>query len=95
MRVLTTVEKKKRGCPYCRDVIVERINGKPKTGCPFDECPYKVLDKYNSYEDFMQSEDSKILVDEFFTSVGGCDVLHSTDSKQKRLHSDGDAKVNL
>ena len=30
------------------------------TNCPYDECPYHVLDKYETYEEYVESEDSKI-----------------------------------
>lgn len=66
MRVVPPFEKKKRGCIYCKDMKPTRNRGLIRTGCPFDECPYHVLDKYDTYEQFMASEDSRILVDEFF-----------------------------
>jgi hypothetical protein len=28
--------------------------------CPHEECPYEVLDKYETYEDYLKSKDSKI-----------------------------------
>lgn len=70
MRKLKKSELYKRGCLYCMDMVsvfVERGKYGSKS-CPHEECPYKVLDKYETYNDFMKSEDSKILVDEFFDS---------------------------
>jgi hypothetical protein len=31
-----------------------------RTTCPHAKCPYTVLDKYDTYEAFMESDDSKI-----------------------------------
>lgn len=49
-------EKVKRGCNYC----AEARRGEHGSICPHDECPYTVLDKHETYEDYMKSEDSKI-----------------------------------
>lgn len=62
MRFLTVAEKAKRGCAYCTDMEYKystRSSGIRIT-CPHAECAYKVLDKYDTYEDFMKSKDSKI-----------------------------------
>lgn len=48
MRKLGKKEKKKRGCLYCLD----RKSGK----CKHDECPYRELDEYESYNDYLKSE---------------------------------------
>lgn len=71
MRVIALSEKKQRGCQYCTNVTTVRHEGMMRTACPYDECPYKVLDKYKSYEEYMESEDCKIMVDEFFKSFPG------------------------
>lgn len=62
-------EKRKRGCQYCLHVTSMRHKGEVRNACPFTDCPYEVLDKYETYEEFMASEDSKILVNEFFSTV--------------------------
>lgn len=70
VRKLKNAELYKRGCLYCLDMISTEVpwgNYNAKS-CPHEECPYHVLDKYETYNDFMKSEDSKILVDEFFDS---------------------------
>lgn len=95
MRVIHMHENKKRGCLFCNDVITRKHGYATQTSCPYDECPYKVLDKYESYEDFMASEDSRILVEEFFQSVADCYTLSSCSKKQTRSWSDGDFKNNL
>lgn len=44
-------------------VVTSGIMGRDKkkrTLCPYTECPYKVLDKYDTYEDYLKSEDSEI-----------------------------------
>ena len=95
MRVVPSYEKKKRGCQYCKNSGRIRTGGGIRTGCPFDECPYHVLDKYDTYEQFMASEDSKILVDEFFQTVASCYELSNGGVQVKRIFSDGDATVHL
>ena len=61
MRVLRKAETTKRGCSYCTDIIRERIEktGGGRSRCPHEECPYKVLDKYDTYEDYMQGDECK------------------------------------
>lgn len=70
MRKLSKNEVYKRGCLYCMDMTstAAQYGNYSTKSCPYEECPYKVLDKYETYKDFMKSEDSKILVDEFFDS---------------------------
>ena len=69
MRVIHGREKKKRGCAYCKNVGKAREGKATRFGCPFDKCPYRILDKHETYEDFMASEDSKVLVNEFFSTI--------------------------
>lgn len=69
MRILGQEEQKKRGCYYCLDRTVTKEWDKNRRACPFDKCPYKVLDKYKSYDDFMASEDSQIPVSELFEVI--------------------------
>lgn len=95
MRVIPLHENRKRGCNYC--FHVGRIYGKADTriACPFDECPYKVLDKYESYEEFMASEDSRILVEEFFKTVADCYTLASCSKKPAKNYCGNDFGNNL
>lgn len=51
MRRITEAEKRKRGCEFCADVHA-------RLKCPYEECPYKVLDKYSTYGQFLKSKDS-------------------------------------
>lgn len=95
MRVVPFYEKKQRGCQYCLHVQTVRHEGEFRTACPFTECPYHVLDKYDSYEEFMESEDSKIPVTEFFTTVAGFDKLAKYGQSPKKIFSDGDDRVDL
>ena len=94
MRVVPVYEKKKRGCECCKDMIHIREGKCFRIGCSHSVCPYHVLDGYKTYDEFLASEDSKILVDEFFATTASCYELakpHST----KRLFSDGDERVGL
>lgn len=95
VRVVPYYEKKQRGCQYCLHTKHARDFHGIRTGCPFAECPFEVLDKYESYEAFMASEDSKILVDEFFTNNDWSVALTSNPNTPKKIFSDGDGKVGL
>lgn len=50
---------RKRGCIYCADVVVieedEWTLEKGQCCCPYDKCPYKVLNKYNSYTAYLRA----------------------------------------
>ena len=95
MRVVPYFEKTQRGCPYCLHMNVKNFSGTTRTACPYDECPFIVLDKYNTYEEFMASEDSKILVNEFFATVATVYEFSANPCKTKCLFSDGDARVHF
>lgn len=96
MRLVPTYEKKKRGCIECLDAV-PRYGADGRTAgveCPHAECPYHVLDKYDTYEKYMASEDCKILVNEFFPTVAT--IYESTNHHvAKRIFSDGDHGVTL
>jgi hypothetical protein len=68
MRALKKEEQTKRGCIWCADVERKKTPRKTKhrTLCPHDKCPYTVLDKYDTYEDYMKSKDSKINIGGLF-----------------------------
>ena len=65
-------KKTKRGCAYCADAERSKNGQGYCYTCKHDECPYRVLDKYDSYEEFMASEDARILVTEFFQTAASC-----------------------
>lgn len=95
MRLLALYEKKKYGCQYCLHITPLKHEGEMRNACPFDECPFDVLDKYESYEEFMASEDSKILVTEFFTSVASCYEFSQCERSPTHVFSDGDRRIHL
>jgi hypothetical protein len=89
-------EKKKRGCIYCKHVVKKKRGKAWRANCPFDECPYHVLDGYKTFDEFMASEDSRIQVAEFFQTVPSVYELGSSNySKPKWLCSDGDQRNSL
>ena len=94
-RVLPAFEKKQRGCQYCLHVTTKRNYGEIRNACPFSQCPYEVLNKHKTYEEFMASEDSMIPVTEFFTSVAGCYEYSTCEHTPERIYSDGDSRLNL
>ena len=96
MRVIPSYEKKQRGCQYCNDVgHVRNGNQGLRFGCPHDECPYKVLDKYETYEQFMKSEDSRILVTEFFQTIADCYELQSKNASASELYRSACYSMNF
>lgn len=95
-RVLPGFEKKQRGCQYCLHVTEFRLRGKFRNACPFDECPYEILDKFKTYEEFMASEESKIFVNEFFSTVPSVYELSCLSHAPKGIFEDrGDFKMHL
>ena len=95
MRRVPGFEVKQRGCQYCLHRKLSNNHEATRTACPWNECPYTVLDKYKTYEEFMESEDSKILVNEFFASVATVYELSANPTKTKCLFSDGSSKCFL
>lgn len=59
---------------------------KQHTSCPHDKCPYRVLDKYETYDDYMESEDSKIDVSAFLVEAANCYTLAPPRDHQKKWH---------
>jgi hypothetical protein len=77
MRTIPNFEKKKRGCIHCYDAKRKMYGTSERVTCPYDECPYRVLDKYDTYEEFMKSEDSRIMVNSYFSTVASAYELAS------------------
>lgn len=61
MRKLTIREIRHRGCYYCEKRVDKwnEAEGCNRSNCPYEECPYRILDKFDTYEEFMESEDCK------------------------------------
>lgn len=93
MRTVPNFERKKRGCGFCKDGAGEMHGKVWKVACPFSECPYRVLDKYKTYDEFLKSEDSKILVTEFFSTIASAYELASHHSRN-HLYSDGSGRAD-
>lgn len=73
VRKQTKAEIIKRGCEWCTDrKRAKSTDGRMSYGCIHSRCPYTVLDKYETYDDFLASEDSKIITPEFFRTVADC-----------------------
>jgi len=60
VRIIGKKELKKRGCNYCLHKGLTKVEEKKFSTCPYDVCPYKVLDKYNSYEEFLKKQDFRL-----------------------------------
>ena len=95
-RIVSSFEKKQRGCVYCLHMSVQRHNGGLRNACPFQQCPYEVLDKYKSYEEYMASEDSLIMVSEYFSTLPSVYELSAMSHAPKGIFEDkGDFKMHL
>lgn len=89
MRQLTLRERKQRGCAYCLDMaIITDDKDKQHMMCAHGECPNKVLDKFESYEEYMESEDSKILVTQFMEQAANCYTLAQPQNHHQRWRFD-------
>ena len=84
-RVLHLYERTQYGCAYCQNVQHVKHGGCNRLACPFRKCPYKVLEKYDTYEEFMKSEDCKILVDGFFHTAASCYELSNGNAQVKQI----------
>lgn len=47
MRVVSSEEKRQRGCEYC-------LHHKKRSGCSFNECPYHELDDVKTYGEYLE-----------------------------------------
>lgn len=54
--LITDKERKQRGCTYCRDFEEVSMPGKNRC-CPHKECPYRELDKHETYDEYMKATD--------------------------------------
>ena len=52
MRKIHNEDAVKRGCRHCADSV--KPKGKTRR-CPYDECPYHELDKFESYGEYLKS----------------------------------------
>lgn len=96
VRLLKKFEKKQRGCDFCLDHRVWKDDAdKPHFACIHNECPYKVLDKYETYDEFLASEDSRILVAQFFDLAGEDFKTHKITKRPMRMFSDGSSRIYL
>lgn len=56
MRPVTFEERRKRGCCYCADYTKVKLKYAVHWCCPYSECPYHGLDKYDTYRDYLKHE---------------------------------------
>lgn len=59
VRLVSSAEKNQRGCVYCLDNVREENTRGNHVGryCPYAECPYRELDKHETYEQYMRATD--------------------------------------
>lgn len=58
MRKIHNDERRQRGCAFCADaLVVQRRGGKRNERmCPHDECPYRELDEFETYGDYLKAK---------------------------------------
>lgn len=66
MRPLSKAEQNKRGCRYCLYVgrMKGQVNGRNTTlslACPANRCPFRELDYYHSYTDYLKTYGAQTL----------------------------------
>lgn len=61
MRTLSKAEQHKRGCRYCLLVSSEGKGTAKFLVCPADRCPFRELDRFNSYTDYLKSYGAQTL----------------------------------
>lgn len=62
MRKLHNKERTQRGCIHCTEVVPPVKEGKRyrERMCPHKQCPYRELDEYEKYEDYLQATKPEI-----------------------------------
>ena len=62
MRKLTKLEMQQRGCHYCENRVNEwnAAWGCYRSKCPHESCPYGILDKFDTYDAFVESKDCRL-----------------------------------
>ena len=61
MRKIHNADAAKRGCRWCADSI--KPTGNSVRRCPYDECPYHEMDKYETYQEYLEKEAPSFDVD--------------------------------
>ena len=56
MRRIMRKERVQRGCAYCMFSVMKSWGGSNWRHCPYDECPYRELDKYKTYREYLEKE---------------------------------------
>jgi hypothetical protein len=90
VRKQTKVEIIKRGCEWCTDRKRARsTDGVVRYGCIHSKCPYTILDKYETYDEFLDSDDSRIITPEFFRTSADCYELAQVRDNPYHLYFEG------
>jgi hypothetical protein len=56
MRFLTLQMRKKYGCDHCADNVKRKLHEwDERRECIHDECPYKELQKFSSYSEYLKA----------------------------------------
>jgi hypothetical protein len=59
MRYLNKKEIKQRGCLFCADHATKRLYKAQRVACPHSVCPYRELDGYKRYADYLKTRESE------------------------------------
>lgn len=55
MRIIPYAEKVQRGCTYCAFVDKAEEYGVIREACPYNECPYRELDGFATYNEYLKA----------------------------------------
>jgi hypothetical protein len=70
MRRVSKAEQAKRGCRYCRYVDRVRESRAIFLACPANKCPFRELDKYKSYTDYLKENGGDKNMKEILKELG-------------------------
>ena len=70
MRRLLKNEQNKRGCKYCRYVVLVPYGKQHLRYCPAKVCPFHELDKYDAYTDYLKDHGGKESLNSILKTLG-------------------------
>lgn len=90
MRKISSAERFKRGCTYCAySELIEYYDQKLR-GCPFEECPYRELDEFDTYEDYLKAKFGSCQVDDLISRTLDEAIAECKEDLYKNLRHKGE-----
>lgn len=70
MRGITYEERRKYGCCDCSDLVSKMWHKERRTLCPHDKCPYKELNDYDSFDEYLKENQGDTELKFFLQELG-------------------------